>query len=183
MCKNNQALIQKAAERMKNGTLSIEEILDDEDLVNDLKSPSFSQLISFLSNDKMEKLLDFILKEPHKDSDIKSGYKFPYFACEILCSENVFLIEKYFEDSNKAEETKEGDDQSLDHHEDLEERKQKESPNRTIEVNISPTKNESHEEKNHEGQVTLDEQSQEQTQHEQNHTSKGEKDEEGKYYI
>ncbi len=117
MYKNNAQTISKAAEKMKNNQLLIEDVLDEEDLVNDLKSPSFSQLISFLNTEKMEKLLDYILKEPPQDSDQKVGHKFPYYACEILCSENVFLLEKYFEDVNKQEDNREGDDHSLDHHE------------------------------------------------------------------
>ena len=115
MYKNNAQTISRAAEKMKNNLLLIEDILDEEDLVNDLKSPSFSQLISYLSTDKMKKLLDYILEEPASDAEKKYYSKFPYFACEVLCSENVFLLEKYFEDSNKMEGGDE--DQSIEHEE------------------------------------------------------------------
>lgn len=103
MYKNNAQAISKALDKIKKGELLVEEILDDEDLVNDLKSPSFSQLISFINTEKMEELLNFILKEPEPDCDREYGHKYPYFACEILCSENVFLLEKYFEDANRVE--------------------------------------------------------------------------------
>jgi len=104
MYKNNAQAISKATEKMKNNELTVEDVLDEEDLVNDLKSPSFSQLISFLTVEKMQKMLDYILIEPPTDSNQKIGHKFPYYACEVLCSENVFLLEKYFEDINKTEE-------------------------------------------------------------------------------
>ena len=114
MYKNNAQTISKACEKMKNNELKVEDILDEEDLVNDLKSPSFSQLISFLNSERLEKLMDYALKEPNPDADKKLGHKFPYFACEILCSENVFILEKFFEDVNKHE----GDeDESHDGHE------------------------------------------------------------------
>lgn len=114
MYKNNAQTISRAVEKMKNNQLTIEDILDEEDLVNDLKSPSFSQIISFLTTEKMEHLMDYMLKEPSKDCEHKIGHKFPYFSCEILCSENVFLLEKYFEDCNKQDDNK--DEEENDHH-------------------------------------------------------------------
>jgi len=122
MYKNNAQTISKAAEKMKNNLLLIEDIFVEENLSNDLKSPSFSQLISFLTTEKMEKLLDYILQEPPKDCDKKYGHKFPYYACEILCSENVFLLEKYFEDGNKTER---GEEHSVDHNDESFERNKK----------------------------------------------------------
>jgi hypothetical protein len=62
-----------------------------------------------------------MLNEPAKDSDQKYGHKFPYFACEVLCSENVFLLEKYFEDVNKQEENREEDEHSDNHQEEANE--------------------------------------------------------------
>ena len=42
---NNQ-LLQKAIESLNNNELTIEEILDDDELVNDLKQTNFSQITS-----------------------------------------------------------------------------------------------------------------------------------------
>jgi hypothetical protein len=118
MYKSNAQSISRAVEKMKNKQLLIEEVLDDEDIVNDLRSPSFSQVISFIDQDKMEKLMDYMLNEPVEDADQRVGHKFPYFACEILCSENVFLLEKYFDDINKVEEVKDDREDSLNGHQD-----------------------------------------------------------------
>lgn len=104
MYNKNSANVSKAVEKIKNNTLTVEEVLDEEDFVNDLKSPSFSQLSAFLTIEKIEKLLDYILIEPAADGNHKVGHKFPYFACEILCSENSSLLEKFFEDASEVVE-------------------------------------------------------------------------------
>jgi len=110
MYKNNAAAIARALDKQKNNELSVEDILDEEDLVNDLKSPSYSQLYSFLNSERIIKLLDYTLKEPNvsTEDEQKFGHKFPYFACEILCSDNTNILDKYFDD-NKQEESKEDD--------------------------------------------------------------------------
>ena len=43
----NQQTISKALDKWRKNELKVEDILDEEDLVNDLKSQSFSQLISW----------------------------------------------------------------------------------------------------------------------------------------
>lgn len=43
----NQQAISRALEKNRKNELAVEDILDEEDLVNDLKSQSFSQLISW----------------------------------------------------------------------------------------------------------------------------------------
>jgi hypothetical protein len=48
------------------------------------------------------KIIDYVINESIED-DLKLGYKFPYNASEILCSENVFVIDKYFEDVIREE--------------------------------------------------------------------------------
>jgi hypothetical protein len=45
--------------------------------------------------------VNYISKEPSSD-DQKTGYKFPFNSSEILCSENVFVIDKFFEDLNNT---------------------------------------------------------------------------------
>ncbi len=136
MYRNNGQVISKAVEKMKNNQLLIEDVLDEEDLVNDLKSPSFSQLISFLNTERMIQLLDYMLKEPPKDSDQKIGHKFPYFACEILCSENVFLLEKYFEDTNKHEEEEHQEEEKKE--ENLDEKEVKNPEDEEVPEDIKP---------------------------------------------
>ena len=42
----NTIAISKAVEKLKNRSISVDQILDDEDLLNDLKYPSNSQIIN-----------------------------------------------------------------------------------------------------------------------------------------
>jgi hypothetical protein len=56
-----------------------------------------------LSQDRLIEFIDYIIKEPTSE-DHNIGYKFPFNACEVLCSENVYVINKLLENSNKKEE-------------------------------------------------------------------------------
>jgi hypothetical protein len=47
----------------------------------------------------MLNILKYVVKEPDSD-DHKTGYKFPFNACELLSGENSYIIDKFFEDSN-----------------------------------------------------------------------------------
>jgi hypothetical protein len=46
----------------------------------------------------MMKLIDFIIVEPKDAEDKNSGYKFPFNACDILSSENLTIVDKFFEE-------------------------------------------------------------------------------------
>ena len=50
-----------------------------------------------MSSDNLIKLIDYIIIEPLEDN-FKSAHKYPFNASEILCSENVFVIDKFFEE-------------------------------------------------------------------------------------
>lgn len=53
-----------------------------------------------MTTENMKRLIDYIIKEPiHEDK--RYGYKFPFNAAEILCSENSFIINKFFEKSER----------------------------------------------------------------------------------
>lgn len=51
-------------------------------------------------------MIDYISNEPKNENDHKLGYKFPYFASEILSSENVFIIDKFFEEEEEPSRRK-----------------------------------------------------------------------------
>ncbi len=95
----NTGTVTKAIEKMNKNELSIENVLDEEELVVELKSYTFSQLMRFLNKENMINIMNYIIKEPEVD-DKKIGYKYPYNACEILCSESVFIIDKFFEEKS-----------------------------------------------------------------------------------
>lgn len=80
---------------MNNSSLEIEEILDNEDLVNDSKTSS-GQLSKYFNETKnIKSLIDFIIIEPTEEEH-KRGHKYPFNACELLCSENSGIIKGVF---------------------------------------------------------------------------------------
>ena len=104
--KNNTAIIHQAVDKMQKGNLNVSDILDSDELITDIKS-SLSQLGPFFnSSQNVKDLLDFIIKEPTEDEH-KRGHKFPFNACEILCSENQSILGKIFDDKKEDEEDEE----------------------------------------------------------------------------
>ena len=83
-------------EKMKNNELTLEDILDNNDIVQDLKTNSNSEFFPFLTNEIMKKLIDYSTKIPKEDNQ-KIGHKFPFNASEILCSNNMNILNKFFE--------------------------------------------------------------------------------------
>jgi hypothetical protein len=103
MNKNNTQIIHNAVNRMHKGELDVNDILDSEELSTDIKSNT-SQLAGFFNDHKnIKQLLDYITKEPLLDEH-KTGHKFPYYACEILCSENPNIMKNIFNEHKTEEE-------------------------------------------------------------------------------
>jgi hypothetical protein len=88
-------------EKMNNNQLTLEEILDDDDVISDLRTNVNSQFLPFFTNEQIKKLIDYTIKMPSIDSDLKIGHKYPFNAAEILCSDNLLLLDKIF--GNKME--------------------------------------------------------------------------------
>ena len=74
--------------KMKNNELTLENILEEDDIVNDIKTNIKSEFIDFITNDKIKKLIDYSTKMPISDNH-NIGYKYPFNATEILCSDNT----------------------------------------------------------------------------------------------
>ena len=72
---------------MKNNELTIEDILDNEELIQEIKTNSSSVFIPFLSNEIFKKLIDYSIKMPEID-DNRTGHKFPFNSTEILCCDH-----------------------------------------------------------------------------------------------
>ena len=109
---NNLAALQPYLEKMKKNELTLEEILDTEDIMQDLKSNKNSQFSNFFSNEHVRKLIDYATRLPK--SDEKSiGYKFPFNATELLCSDNTSILSRFMNevkmgaDSDDEEDEKE----------------------------------------------------------------------------
>ena len=112
---NNQN-ISKNIEKMKNNQLTIENILEEDDIIQDLKFNTNSEFISMLSNEAIRKLIDYATKMPTSD-DQKIGYKYPFNATEILCADNsviqgrimneiVFIESEFYENKENVNEEK-----------------------------------------------------------------------------
>ena len=114
--RNNYHLLQPWIEKMKNNQLTIENILEEDDIIQDLKSNQNSQFLSMMSNEAIRKLIDYATKMPESD-DQKVGHKYPFNAAELLSCDNSGIIERFMneirlgEDSDEDEkEEKEEDD-------------------------------------------------------------------------
>ncbi|MFO0515343.1 MAG: hypothetical protein ACK5YA_00665 [bacterium] len=96
---------------MHKGELEVNDILDSEELSTDIKSNT-SQLAGFFNDHKnIKQLLDYITKEPLQDEH-KTGHKFPYYACEILCSENPNIMKNIFNEHKTEEEEYDDEEES-----------------------------------------------------------------------
>ena len=79
--------------KLRNNELTLENILEEDEIINDLKFNTESEFLNFITEDKIKKLIDYSTKLPISDTyDI--GYKYPFNATEVLCSENENLQKK-----------------------------------------------------------------------------------------
>ena len=70
----NMAILQPFIDKMKRGELTLENILEEDEIIQDLKTNQNSQFIYFLSNEHIRKLIDYATKMPKSD-DKNVGYK------------------------------------------------------------------------------------------------------------
>ena len=108
----NNLNLSKHIEKMKNNQLTIENILEEDDIIQDLKLNTNSQFLSMLSNEAIRKLMDYATKMPQVD-DQKIGHKYPFNATEILIADNSeiqarIMNENKFKESEFYEDQKEG---------------------------------------------------------------------------
>ena len=110
---SNMAILQPHIEKMKRGELTLELLLEEDEIIQDLKTNPNSQFISMLSNEAIRKLIDYSTKMPKSD-DKNIGYKYPFNATEILCCDNTAVMEKIMnelkmggDDSDDSEDGKE----------------------------------------------------------------------------
>ena len=106
-----KALLQPFVEKMKQNELTLETILDEEDIMMDLKNNKNSQFSTFFSNENIRKLIDYATKMPSSD-DKNIGFKYPFNATELLCCDNIGIMERFMNeyklggDSDEEEEEK-----------------------------------------------------------------------------
>eukprot|EP00795_Rhopilema_esculentum_P005269 gene5269-418_t len=74
--------------------VTLKEVLDEEDVLQECKTQN-SKLIEFLSKDDvLRDLLDLAITEPPEDGDLKTQFKYPNLACEVICTDIDAIIEK-----------------------------------------------------------------------------------------
>ena len=102
-------------EKMKKGQLVLENILEEDSIIEDLKLNQNSQFLQMLSHENIRKLIDYATKLPQSD-DKKIGHKFPFNATELLCCDNCVITDRILneievvEDSEEEEEDVENED-------------------------------------------------------------------------
>ena len=98
-------------EKMDKGELTLEDILKEDNIIQDIKNNNDSKFINFFTNEKIKKLIDYSIKYPSQDEH-NIGYKYPFNATEILCSDNTnfqnsLMEEKpYKTNENESEDIK-----------------------------------------------------------------------------
>ena len=95
---SNMAILQPHIEKMKRGELTLELILEEDEIIQDLKTNPNSQFINMLSDEAIRKLIDYSTKMP-KSNDKNVGFKYPFNATEILCCDNNKVMERIMQES------------------------------------------------------------------------------------
>ena len=78
-------------EKFVKGELTLEDILEEDSIIQDLKSNQDSQFLKFFTDEKIKKLIDYSTKIPISEEK-NIGYKYPFNATEILSSQNFHNI-------------------------------------------------------------------------------------------
>ena len=123
---SNMAILQPHIEKMKRGELTLELILEEDEIIQDLKTNPNSQFINMLSAEAIRKLIDYSTKMP-KSNDKNVGFKYPFNATEILCCDNNKVMERimhelkmggdYSDDSEDGKEEGEKDNKEEENEE------------------------------------------------------------------
>jgi len=135
----NMAILQPFIERMKKGELTLENILEEDEIIQDLKTNPNSQFINMLSNAAIRQLIDYATKMPKSDEK-NIGYKYPFNATEILCCDNNAVMERIMnemrvgEDSDDEEDEKEEAEKENKDEENSDDEKKKEENEEFVEV-------------------------------------------------
>ena len=104
--RNNFMALQPFIEKMKSGQLTLENILEEDEIIQDLKTNQNSQFLSMLSHEAIRKLIDYATKLPQTD-DQKIGHKYPFNATELLCCDNCVITDRLLNDIEVAEDSEE----------------------------------------------------------------------------
>ena len=183
---NNLTILQPFIDKMKRNELTLENILEEDDIIQDLKNNKNSQFSSFFSNENIRKLIDYATKMPRSD-DKKIGYKYPFNATELLCSDNIGIMERFMnefrlggdsddDEDEKDEGEKENNEEGNETNEKVENDEQDNHENENVDKKKEEENSEKKSEKNNEG----GEQEQEKEKEENKKEEEAKKEEEPK---
>eukprot|EP01098_Paradermamoeba_levis_P006183 TRINITY_DN2568_c0_g2_i1.p1 TRINITY_DN2568_c0_g2~~TRINITY_DN2568_c0_g2_i1.p1 ORF type:complete len:635 (-),score=158.96 TRINITY_DN2568_c0_g2_i1:230-2134(-) len=76
---------------------TLEDLMDEEELLQECKSHNKKLIDYLVKNDTLTKLFNYLTVEPEENADMKRRSKYPYLACEILCSDVWSIYDSIFE--------------------------------------------------------------------------------------
>jgi serine/threonine-protein phosphatase 6 regulatory subunit 3 len=84
-------------------SFTLEELLDEEEILQEVKSQN-KKLLDFITQPQtLLKLFEYITIDSNEDADPKRRFKYPFLACEILCSEIWTITESIYRDESLLE--------------------------------------------------------------------------------
>jgi len=86
---------------LKKENFTLEEILDEDETVIDIRSQKEDLKNYFLKEDVMTQLLKFIIEEPEEGCSENTKFRYPVVACEILTAEIVEIDENLVQNDGK----------------------------------------------------------------------------------
>ena len=112
-----QNYLKEELAKLQNNQLTIENILENDNIIEDLNKKN-SKFISFFSNETIRKLIEYATRMPLSE-DHNVGYKYPFKATQILCSQNEeiqdrIMNEIVLEESELYEEEKDNEGNNVE---------------------------------------------------------------------
>ena len=82
-------------EKYKREELTIKDILDNDECMNDLRTNPISQYKEMMTSDNIKIMIDYCLKYNNELNEIsKADLRYPYYSSQILCSSCVLLFKQ-----------------------------------------------------------------------------------------
>lgn len=103
-------------ELLNKDECSLEELLDDEDLIQECKNMN-NKLINFFTRERIRRLIKLITVMPEVDEH-KRGHKYPYVASEIFNCEIYQVLDMFFTFGSEEPERSPEEDKKEEEEED-----------------------------------------------------------------
>ena len=82
-------------EKFQRGELTIKDILDNDECINDLRTNPISQYKDMMTSDNIKILIDYCLKcNKELNESSQADLRYPYYSSQILCSSCVLLFKQ-----------------------------------------------------------------------------------------